>query len=99
MAGVDLDVECCPASEAGCAEWVDVGWWDETHLSVLDVDVPALAVDIVVASGAQHDPVGQVRGAAVIPPADVVGFAVFGWCMTLRAAPVAFHECEPLSCG
>ena len=79
--------------------WVDVGWWDEAHLSGLDQDFPALAVDVVVASGAQHDPVVQVGEAASIPPDDVVGFAVFWWGMTLRAPPVTFQQCESLGGG
>src|SRR5690606_40960298 len=57
----------------------------------------ALPVNIMVAARAQHDSVVEVGAPPAFPPANVVGFAVFGRRVTLRASAVAFKEREPLS--
>ena len=38
---------------------VDGGWWDEVDVTRTDQNFPPLTVDVVVASGAQHHPVGS----------------------------------------
>jgi hypothetical protein len=68
-------VEESSAAWSSSALGVDGGGWGEPHLGARGVDVPVVAVDIVVASDAQHDAVVHVGEAAVGPGGDVVGVA------------------------
>ncbi|PKQ25636.1 MAG: hypothetical protein CVT64_09460, partial [Actinobacteria bacterium HGW-Actinobacteria-4] len=80
-----VDVECVQAAGSWSPGGVDFGWWDELDFVGDYSDLPAVVVDVVVTSRTQHHPVDQVRASTVAPPLDVVGFAVFGRGVTLRA--------------
>jgi hypothetical protein len=94
-----IDGERAESSWSGSACGVDLGWGDEVDVPAFHLDFPALAMDVVVASCAQHDPVCQVGFASVFPPTNVMGFAVFGWCVTLRAPTVTLDQRQALGGG
>jgi len=96
LVGEVSDVECGESSWSGSSRRVDIGWWNELDPARVDKDVPALAMNVVVATRAEHDAVCQVGVAAPFPPADVVGFAVFGWGVAFGASTVSFEEGEAL---
>jgi hypothetical protein len=52
-----------------------------------------LPVHVMMTSGAQHHPVGQVGAATMGPPHNMVGFTMFGWGMTLRTPPIPLNQC------
>ena len=88
---------------AGCfvrAVGSSLGWWAEVVLSGgVAGDHMAVFVDFLVAFGAEEDEVGDVGGAVVVPPGDVVGVAGGGPHSAADAVLIAGVEGELLGGG
>src|SRR5690606_28972723 len=80
---------------------VDGGGWDDPHFRgafrAVDVDVPAIVMNAVVAAGAEQGAVAEVGWSGVsLPPSHVVGFCHLGWEPAHDASAVSFDEREAL---
>lgn len=77
-----------------------LGWWAEVVLSGgVAVHGVAVFVDFFVAFGAEEDEVGDIGGAVVVPPGDVVGVTGGGAHSAADAVLVAGVEGELLGGG
>jgi len=69
---------------------VHLGRRDEVDVAALDHDLPPLAVHVVMAAGAQHHAIREVRATTRLPPTNVVSLAMLRRRVALGTTAVAF---------
>lgn len=87
---------------AGCAVWVDPGWWDPPGQAVADGYLPAVALEVSMVGFAKQREIVEIGRAAVSPRHDVMALGPLGWPVTVgeAAALVARDQGQALApCG
>ena len=90
------DIKCSQSSWLRFSVRVDLAGRHKRDAAAIDLNFPALPVNVVVTSRTKHDAVVDVRFAAMSPIFDVVRLAVLGWGVTFGATAVTFEQRDAL---